>query len=252
MIFRRLFSGSRPVKHDPHLPDGRRLYAIGDIHGRADLLSKMIQLIVEDLTRSPSPKALTVFLGDYIDRGPDSFGVLELLTAGVLPTDVVTLRGNHELMLLDFLSEATTGLIWRQNGGLETLHSYGLDVTDLRAGQNLVNLANEFRQKLPVAHLAFIHNTTSWYTFGDYFFSHAGVRPGVPLEQQRERDLLWIRAEFLNSKAYHGKVVVHGHTPVMEPQVEDNRINIDTGAYISGRLTCLVLERSKQRFIVAD
>lgn len=251
MVLRKLFRKADPARAAPQVPDGLRIYAIGDIHGRVDLLSKMIELIVKDLSHAPVLRPMSIFLGDYIDRGPDSYGVLELMTAGVLPTEIVTLRGNHELMLLDFLSDPARGSSWGANGGLETLHSYGVDVSALRTGKSLESLAEIFQGKLPPAHLSFVERTELSCSVGDYFFCHAGIRPGVALEAQHENDLLWIRDDFLRSRANHGKVVVHGHTPVMEPESRTNRINIDTGAFISGTLTCLVLEGSSQRFIAA-
>jgi serine/threonine protein phosphatase 1 len=164
---------------------------------------------------------------------------------------VVPLRGNHEVMLLKFLRDPATGADWRYNGGLETLHSYGLDVSEFRAGGQFEKVAERFRVALPPTHLEFIQQTKLSFAIGDYFFCHAGVRPRIPFEQQREDDLLWIREDFLSSNVNHGKIVVHGHTPVLAPEVKHNRINIDTGAYISGRLTTLVLEGKRQEFLSA-
>ena len=231
------------------VPEGQRIYAVGDVHGRADLLSRIADLIDEDLVRSPVAESVTVFLGDYVDRGPDSRGVLERVSRGDFPTPVVPLLGNHETMLLDFLADPETGISWRQNGGLETLHSYGLDVRGLWAGRGFDGLAEDFRQVLPQAHLDLIDAAQLWFTAGDYFFCHAGIRPGAPLEAQKEGDLLWIRDPFLSSKANFGKMVVHGHTPVMEPEVRPNRINIDTGAFVSERLTCVALEADQHWFL---
>ena len=249
-FLRRLFQRPDP-RAAPlvRLPEGHKIYAIGDIHGRADLLVRMAALIEADLKASPAAKPLVILLGDYVDRGLDSRAVLEHLSKGLFSADVVHLCGNHELMLLGFLSDPETAILWRQNGGVETLHSYGIDVRDFRAGRDFREVAAQFQAALPAHHLAFLKKTKLSFTSGDYFFCHAGVRPGIALEQQKEEDLLWIRQEFLQSEANFGKVVVHGHTPVMEPEIHPNRINVDTGAYISGRLTALVLEGSDRKFI---
>jgi serine/threonine protein phosphatase 1 len=249
-LFRRLFRGPTEKVSNPRLPDGMRVYAIGDVHGRADLLIRMLELVVLHLERArPAASALCVLLGDYIDRGPESRSVLDVLTAAVLPMRMVALRGNHETMLLNFLSDPHTGANWRYSGGLETLHSYGLDVSEFREGGQFENIAELFRAEMPATHFDFIQQTQLCFSVGDYFFCHAGVRPRIPLEQQREEDLLWIREEFLSSNLNHGKIVVHGHTPVLEPDVKHNRINIDTGAYITSRLTALILEGERREFL---
>ena len=231
------------------VPAGLRLYVIGDIHGRLDLLNSLACKVNDDLRQDRVDEAVTIFLGDYIDRGPHSAGVIERLSAGDFPTPIVALRGNHEATLLSFLDDAGVLGDWRRYGGLETLVSYGVDVKKVMRGQGY-DVALEFlRRNLPPRHLAFFEQTRLSWSIGDYFFCHAGVRPGVALGHQNERDLLWIRDEF---NLYHGafeKIVVHGHTPVEEPQVLANRICIDTGAYATGVLTCLVLERANRRFI---
>jgi serine/threonine protein phosphatase 1 len=189
-------------------------------------------------------------IGDVIDRGSDSKGVVELLVSKDLPTRILTLCGNHEAMAKAFLQSASTcGDLWRRNGGTETLFSYGVDVQAFRAGKGFPDAAREFRDRLPSEHLKFLARLPTHFSIGDYYFCHAGVRPGVPLDRQRESDLLWIRDDFLSSGADFGKVVVHGHTPVPAVEVRGNRINIDTGAYISNVLTCLVLEGSQFRFL---
>jgi len=192
-----------------------------------------------------------VFLGDYVDRGPNSRGVLERLATERFPTPIIALRGNHEAMLFDFLAEPETASNWRRIGGLETLHSYGLDAGKVRAGRGYREAAEAFREALPISHLDFLKKTLPCFSAGDYYFCHAGVRPGVPLDAQNEQDLLWMRDPFLSSQANFGKLIVHGHTPVTAPDIRPNRINIDTGAYISGRLTCLVLEADERRFLPA-
>jgi serine/threonine protein phosphatase 1 len=242
-----------PARHKAQFeaPKGQRIYAIGDIHGRSDLLMELLALIASDLKCSPIGDAAIVTLGDYIDRGPDSRGVLERLAVQKLPAPIVALRGNHEAMLFDFLSEPQSAQEWRRFGGLETLHSYGLDVSELQKGRGFSEAAEKFREALPASHLDFLESTPLHYSAGDYYFCHAGIRPNVPLEAQEERDLLWMREPFISAQANFGKLVVHGHTPVAEPDIRSNRINIDTGAYISGRLTCLVLEADERRLLFA-
>jgi serine/threonine protein phosphatase 1 len=248
-FLRRLFGQTEEEDaFTPRVPEGARIYAIGDIHGRADLLTEVMELIAADLQRQMPETAATVLLGDYVDRGPDSKGVLDVLAADQFPTVIMPLMGNHEAMLLSFLADPGTGL-WAKNGGVETVHSYGVDARPFRGGRALEETARALREAMPAEHVQFLRSLRISYSIGDYFFCHAGVRPGVPLEQQAEHDLLWIREAFLSNEKSYGKVVVHGHTPGMEPEIHPNRINIDTGAYVSGRLTCLVLEGSTQRFL---
>ena len=225
-----------------------RVYAIGDIHGRLDLLRRAIDAIGRDV-EDHGPRALTVTLGDYVDRGPASREVLDLLAGNPFPTPHVALKGNHEAVFEGFLAAGAGGDHWRQFGGVETLHSYGVPVADVMLGRNFDVAAERLRAALPDAHRAFLASLRTSYTLGGYFFCHAGVRPGVALAQQSEADLLWIRDDFLGSTMDFGKIVVHGHTPVEAPDVRPNRINIDTGAFITGRLTCVVLDASGHRFL---
>ena len=206
-------------------------------------------MIGVDLTTGSIDEALTIFLGDYVDRGPDAATVLERLSCCDFPTPIMPLRGNHEEMLVGFLRDAEALSGWRQYGALETLHSYGVQVADVMRGAGFEAARQEFAAKLPPHHLRFIQNTATHAAIGDYFFCHAGVRPGVQLDQQSEHDLLWIRDEFLEHPSSFGKVVVHGHTPVEAPDFRPNRINIDTGAFATGRLTCLVLEDTTKRVL---
>lgn len=256
MILRRVVERfSRPDGDvpDASVPDGERVYAVGDVHGRADLLYLMRERIAEDVAaRPPDGPATTVFLGDYVDRGADSRGVLDMLAGEAFPTRTVFLVGNHEAMMLDFLQGAELAGSWLPNGGIETLRSYGVAVDGLRAEAGLDELARRLREVLPAAHRRFLHGLQLTHEVGDYFFCHAGVRPGVPLDRQLGEDLLWIRQEFLASEHPFGKIVIHGHTPVREPEVRANRINVDTGAFASGRLTCVVLEGSLRRFLFAE
>lgn len=236
----------------PRVGDGQRVYAIGDIHGRADLLTRIRELIAEDLQRSPASDACIVLLGDYVDRGPDSKGVLDQLTTVSFPARLVALRGNHEAMLLEFLDRPQTGELWLRNGGIETLYSYGVECDRRRLGTGFSEAADRFRAALPEAHMAFLRRLPSSLAIGDYFFCHAGVRPGVPLDDQSEQDLIWIRGEFLASQADFGKVVVHGHNAAVAPEIRSNRISVDTGAYITHVLTCLVLQGPEHRFLQTE
>jgi serine/threonine protein phosphatase 1 len=226
-----------------------RCYVIGDIHGRSDLLDRMVDAITRDIEQNPVAASLTVTLGDYVDRGPDSRGVLDRLAHNPFPTDYVALKGNHEELLETFLTRPAIGPQWRRLGGLETLHSYKVPVADLMVGKGFDEAAQALRQALPAEQSAFLGRLKLSLTVGGYFLCHAGVRPGVPLDNQRAEDLLWIRDEFLSSKVDFGKIVVHGHTPTQSPEVLANRINIDTGAFATGRLTCLVIEDGGLRFL---
>jgi len=230
--------------------ENRRLYVIGDIHGRLDLLDRMIAAIERDVAEQ-GPNCLIVTVGDYIDRGPKSRQVLDRLLKNPFPGEYIALKGNHEALLEDFLSDPKTGSHWQHLGGLETLHSFGIRVSPLIGGRNFEQAAQELRAALTPEQAKFIASLKMSLTAGRYFLCHAGVRPGVPLERQSDEDLLWIRDEFLDSDEDFGKIVVHGHTPTVEPQVKPNRINIDTGAFATGKLTCVVLEDGTRRFITA-
>lgn len=234
------------------LQEASRIYVIGDIHGRLDLLDQVIGKIDLDMKRSPSAEAFTVTLGDYIDRGPNSRGVLDRLTQNPFPTPYVPLKGNHEELFENFFDDPSLGSKWRHLGGLETLHSYGVPVSLLMLGKGFREAADVLREKVPETHLEFLSSLRTSASSGSFFLCHAGVRPGVPLDRQNDSDLLWIRDEFLNSKMDFGKRVVHGHTPTNSPEVLANRINIDTGAYMTGRLTCVVLEGEQHRFLISE
>ena len=240
------FSRRRAARH-PRIPHGFRVYAVGDIHGRADLLDQLLKAIDADFIRAPVSQTVEVFLGDYVDRGSSSKQVLDLLIERARTHRTVFLKGNHEALLSDFISNPSTLGDWQRLGGLETLMSYGL-TTQINS-RTQAELAEVFAGALPLSHQKFLQNLKTSFTCGDYFFVHAGVRPGVALQKQREEDLLWIRHEFLHCEDNFGKIVVHGHTPVPQPDIRSNRINIDTGAYATGRLTCLILEADKMRIV---
>jgi serine/threonine protein phosphatase 1 len=223
---------------------------VGDIHGCAHLLDRLAELIKIDLAERPVENAQAVFLGDYIDRGPHSAAVLSRLGQGDFPIPFLSLRGNHEQMLTAFLNDALYFDVWRRFGGLETLHSFGIPITNLREPDDFRRAQENLKETLSSEIVRFLEGTLVCHALDDYFFCHAGVRPGIPLASQRDEDLLWIRNDFLASRLEHGKLIVHGHTPVDAPEERENRINIDTGAYLSGTLTCLVLEGTSRRFLL--
>lgn len=225
-----------------------RIFAIGDIHGRLDLLERAIDAIKRDID-AHGPAALTVTLGDYIDRGPSSAGVIDRLSRNPFPTAYVALKGNHEDYLERFLTDPSIAERWRRNGGVETLHSYAVPVTDVMMGRNYDAAAKALAEALPPAHRDFIAGLKYSHATDRHFFCHAGVRPGIPFAEQSDEDLIWIRHEFLSSIQDFGKRIIHGHTPVDEPEVRFNRINIDTGAFATGRLTCIALDGDGHRFL---
>jgi serine/threonine protein phosphatase 1 len=239
------FLPQRKGGESPRVPDGIRIYAIGDVHGRADLLDQVLTSIDRDLSARPTPRAIHVFVGDYVDRGPDSRGVLDRLVERAKTHELICLKGNHESYLIEFLDAPTILEAWRHFGGLETLLSYGLTPSVRPDAAAQVNLAAALSEAMPDTHREFLGNLRLSFSCGDFFFAHAGVRPGIPLAHQREEDLLWIRKDFLSCSKKFEKMVVHGHTPVLEPDIRANRINIDTGAFATGQLTCLILERDE-------
>jgi serine/threonine protein phosphatase 1 len=232
----------RSASRQPRLPEGTRLYAVGDIHGHSDLLASILARIDSDLRQRPVERSMLVTLGDYIDRGPDSRGTIDLLLARSAVQETVFLKGNHETFVFDFGKDASIMRHWLKFGALETMASYGHAASADMSARELQDLSEAWIANLPAAHAEFYARLALSFTCGDYFFAHAGIKPGVALSKQVERDLIWIRDEFLQSEERFEKLVVHGHTPVPEPDFRPNRINIDTGAYATGRLTCLVLE----------
>jgi serine/threonine protein phosphatase 1 len=249
--FRKTFDTTAPVSAPRRVPNGTLVYCIGDIHGRDDLLQEMAERVEADLKTRSFDHAITVFLGDYIDRGLGSMSVIERLASGEWPTPVISLAGNHEDFLMTFLDDAGILDFWRSQGGLATLHSYGMDVGPAMTGRDFAGIQAAFTVRFPQHHRDFLEVLKMSVAIGDYFFCHAGVRPGIALDRQERDDLLTIREPFLSSDADHGKLVVHGHTPSVAPEIRPNRIGIDTAAYATGRLTCLVLEGDQQRFLPA-
>ena len=248
------------------VPHGELVYAVGDVHGRSDLLIKLLAQIDDDAARTVRERNVTlgaeaaplkktlIFIGDFVDRGHDAKGVIETLLHG-LPEGfaVHCLKGNHEQMMLDFLDDAEALELWRMNGGEETMRSYGVDVDKLsRTGAAPKKWHKEFVKGLPQSHLDVFERLELQARCGDYLFVHAGVRPGVALDAQDERDSLWIRHEFLEAPGPFGKIIVHGHTPELAPVIRPNRIGIDTGAVFTGALTALRLEGDTARFLQTE
>ena len=235
------------------VPDGLAVYAIGDVHGRFDLLTSLMAKICADVDGHPDDRdRLIIFLGDYIDRGRQSRQVVDCMVAGSpIGFRVVHLMGNHEQALLEFIDGRSNGADWLTYGGLETLYSYGVHMKGIPTTEAASSeLRDAVKKALPADHVDFMRRCILSHTEGDYLFVHAGVRPGVRLADQRPIDLLWIRDEFLGSRTrFEGKVVVHGHTIDDKPQDLAHRISIDTGAFVSGRLTSVVLRRATRRFL---
>ena len=227
------------------LPPGRRIYAIGDIHGCAAQLAALHAEIEQDLRDRPIASALLLHVGDYVDRGVDTKGVIERLANGspIPGTAMINLMGNHENTMLDALAgERAAATDWLFAGGRPTLTSYGVDPDSAR---------DTWRAAVPDAHVDFLKALKLMHREGGYVFVHGGVRPGVPLDQQARDDLLRMRQPFLYSEANFGAVVVHGHSPVKAPVIRHNRIAIDTGAVFGGEMTCLVLEADQLGFLTA-
>ena len=236
------------------VPDGTVVWAIGDVHGRADLLLPLLREAVNDLRTLKPARPVIVMLGDYVDRGPDSKGVIDLLCKLSEQTDIETyfVRGNHEERFEAFLGDPELGPSWCEYGGREALLSYGVLVPALKAeASGWAEASASLNAALPDSHRRFLTRQSSSVEIGDYFFSHAGARPGVALTDQSPDDLMWIRREFLVDKTAFEKVVVHGHTPEEQVYADNRRIGIDTGAYATGVLTGLRLEGDQRRICQA-
>ena len=252
-MFRGLFS--RKARATPPSTGGRLVYAVGDVHGRLDALSPLLHDIAQDaLMTRPAERPLLVFLGDYVDRGPESRQVVDRVLGMQVDGafEVAPLKGNHEEALLQFLDEPAFAATWMEHGGGATLTSYGVQPNAMRSNvEAWVVVRDAFAQALPDKHRRFYKELDLVRVVGDYAFVHAGVRPGVALKDQLERDLLWIRYEFLNDRGPFEKVIVHGHTPAEEPQMLKHRLGLDTGAYATGVLTAVRLYGVEQRLIQA-
>lgn len=228
------------------------IYAVGDVHGEIDLLEKLLKEIASDAPKGEDN--ILIFIGDYVDRGPDSRAVIDMLMRGIDGFETICLKGNHEVIFVDFVTDpqARPGSTWFRdmNGGRETIASYGIDpdaVIDVVDDQDKVA---ELLSPIPSDHIAWMDDLPVSYRHNGYFFVHAGVRPGVPLEHQSEDDMMWIRDRFLKSRKNHGALVIHGHTPKRSAEIRKNRINIDTGACYWGELTAVALsEEEEPRFL---
>ncbi|OYY78920.1 MAG: serine/threonine protein phosphatase [Sphingomonas sp. 28-62-20] len=248
-LFGKLFQGrSAPAAFST--PPNTRAYAIGDVHGRLDLLSELLTKIDKDRQQRPTSRDYTIFLGDLIDRGPQSAEVIDyLLRARSTLNQPIFLAGNHEEMLLRILRHDGRQLAeWLNYGGRQCVESYGIDAAALlhispEAAQQ------RLRAAIPAAHLDFIASFADSFRLGDYLFVHAGIRPGIAVEEQTIADLHWIREDFLDSPARYPFMVIHGHTISSGPDEQHNRIGIDTGAYSSGILTALCIEGTERRYI---
>jgi serine/threonine protein phosphatase 1 len=232
-------------------PAGIRVYAIGDVHGRLDLLEKMHAAIAEDRAGFPRQDWLIVHLGDYVDRGPDSRGVIDfLMRASRDEPRIVALAGNHDLGFLEFLARPDSNSLFAHNGGYQTALSYGVYLSF--DPQFIDRGHRELARAVPRSHSEFLGALEFSASAGDFFFCHAGIRPGVALEQQDRQDLIWIRGEFHRYEPLYPKIIVHGHTPCGQPDVRPNRVNLDTAAFQSGILSALIIDgRDKQILQVA-
>ncbi|MBK8175540.1 MAG: serine/threonine protein phosphatase [Rhodospirillales bacterium] len=238
------------------VPDGMRIYAVGDVHGRVDLLRCLHEIIAADAATAPyAARKVIVYLGDYIDRGFDSRAVIDVLLDEPLPGfDSVHLRGNHDEEFVCFLEDPVRSAAWLRYGGDATLYSYGVRLPDALTVEEstelrVVTLRDQLRERVPVRHIDFFASLPLAYEIGDFLFVHAGVDPDKPLDAQTPADMLWIRDPFLESDDDFGKIVVHGHSICDYPEVRDNRIGIDTGACYTNALTCLVLQGSERYFL---
>ncbi|GAA0314733.1 metallophosphoesterase family protein [Sphingomonas oligophenolica] len=231
----------------PSLPPGERVYAIGDVHGRADLLARMIGMIEADVAGRDEALVHLIFLGDLIDRGPASARVVEIVRALLDASQRVRLlKGNHEEIFVSAArgcSKAARSLLGM--GGYETLESYGISREDADLG-TMQDLADLLEKRIPEHHVNMLDRAEDMIVMGDYVFVHAGIRPGVHLDRQHGNDLRWIRRPFLEAQRNDGHVVIHGHTPTADIDYQSDRIGIDTGACYSGKLTALALEGAER------
>jgi serine/threonine protein phosphatase 1 len=232
------------------VPEGERVYAIGDIHGRLDLFRRMIAMIERDESVRDTAKTTVILLGDLVDRGPDSAGVIAAARDWAARRDVRILAGNHEEMFLDSFDHDETLRHFLRHGGRETLLSYGLTPEDY-AAMTLEEIRAAMPALVPAADVAFLRSFEDIIRIGDYVFVHAGIRPGVALSAQNPLDMRWIRGEFIADRTPRDFVVVHGHTICEDPEVHPLRVGIDTGAYASGRLTAIGLEGESRWLIEA-
>lgn len=238
----------RPLKtgERPSVPAGLRVYAVGDIHGQLELLLRLQQQMEEDQAAHPNRAHVEIYLGDFVDRGPAAPRVLDLLMERRAARGAICLSGNHEELMLESYTSFESFDHWLRVGGRATAVSYMPGLVPQAEDLEPRYLWHRWRGAMPERQLEFLRSLGVHHVLGDYLFVHAGVRPGVPLAQQRRKDCLWIRRDFLDYREPLDYVVVHGHTPVAEPEVRANRIGIDTGAFATGHLTCLVLDGTER------
>lgn len=232
------------------VPPGERVYALGDIHGRLDLFEALVEAIEADDAAAAPARTTVVLLGDLVDRGSDSAGVVALAREWQRHRKVRILAGNHEEMFLKSFRDIGTFRHFLRHGGRQTLLSYGVD-PGVFLSATLEEAQEMMVRVVPAEDLAFLETFEDMIEIGEYLFVHAGIDPDVPLGEQRRHDLRWIREPFLSHDASHGPVVVHGHTISDAPEDCGNRIGIDTGAFMTGRLTALVLEGTSRRYLEA-
>ncbi len=242
--------GKKPAL--PRLRGGRRVFAVGDIHGRLDLLDLLLKQIARHAAAQSASENVLIFLGDYIDRGPESRGVIERLIA--LPEafpgwGIHFLRGNHDQAALEFVENPALYGVWRSYGAAETLMSYGVAPPRFEKQRDFERAREEFTRAVPLSHLRFFSRLKYFHVEDDYLFVHAGIRPGIALKDQLPEDLLWIREDFLLHRKRFEKMVIHGHTPGPSPVVLPNRICVDTGAHATGQLTALILQEDRHGFL---
>lgn len=254
--FRQLFTPPTALPQTPpvfSIPSGIRAYAVGDIHGRKHLLADMLAAIEQDARQHPDKRIIEIFLGDYVDRGFHSKEVIDFLLAPSLNGhERVFLIGNHEEALLQFLNDPKILRDWANFGGYATLASYGVAIPASMSPEKLVILRDTFQRNLPAHHLAFLKNLRPTYSLGNYLFVHAGILPNVALEKQRPEDLLWIRDPFLKYPGFFEHYVVHGHSPVMAPDIRPNRANLDISAAPTNSLCCLIIEGREHHVITVQ
>ncbi len=253
MLQRLLGVSARKSTNNRRAPPSSRAYAIGDVHGRLDLLRDLLSRIEQDNAERLPAKTYLILLGDLVDRGPDSRGVIDhFLSHPPSFARTIFLKGNHEEFFMKVLSgEDEVVADWLSYGGYECAESYGVSKGwALNASPSAI--ADRLRVAVPEAHKAFLDGMADSFRFGDYLFVHAGIRPGIPIEQQSAKDLRWIRDGFLEDSTDHGLIVVHGHTIVERPEEHSNRIALDTGAYRSGVLTAIRVEDSSRCFISVE
>lgn len=241
--------GARPAT----VPDGMRVYAIGDVHGRIDLLDDLLRKISADHESRGGGNVRLIFVGDLIDRGPRSDQVVECVRQ-LMENDsrISCLMGNHEeLLLLALKGDQKAMRLFTRIGGRETLLSYGITAAEYHSlsSEDLLEL---MRTRIPATHVRFLESLDDYIEVGDYAFVHAGIQPGIPLPEQRASDLRWIREPFLSFASDHGKVIVHGHTVTREVEERPFRIGIDTGAVVNGKLTAIALECGERWFLAAE